>query len=44
MDFERQGAGIKCIAWINHIPGGFITCNDKVSAVKLWNVSNRLPV
>jgi WD repeat-containing protein 17 len=41
--FERQGAGITCISWIKNVPGAFVTCNDKISALKIWNVSNKSP-
>ena len=39
--FDRQGAGVTCIAWLKSVPGGFVTCNDKISALKIWNVSNK---
>lgn len=33
--------GITCISWLKHVPGGFVTCNDKISALKIWSVSNK---
>ena len=42
--FERQGAGITCLSWLKNAPGGFVTCNDKISALKIWNVSNKSPL
>ena len=41
--FERQGAGIKSIVWNNQVLGEVITCNDKVAALKVWNVSKIAP-
>ena len=33
--------GITAIAWIKSIPGGFVTCNEKAAAIKIWNVANK---
>jgi len=41
--FERQGAGIKSIVWNSQVLGEVITCNDKVAALKVWNVSKVAP-
>lgn len=32
------------MAWVKSIPGGFITSNQKISAIKVWNVSKTTPV
>lgn len=42
--FDRQGAGVKSIAWNHAVPGEFFTCSEKVAALKVWNVSKKAPV
>ncbi len=42
--FERQGAGIKCIAWNKAVPGEFFTSSDKIAALRVWSVSKTAPV
>ncbi|CAG9324590.1 unnamed protein product [Blepharisma stoltei] len=42
--FDRQGAGIRSIAWNKAAPGEFFTATDKIAALKLWNVSKKAPV
>lgn len=39
--FDKQNAGISSLVWIKSVPGGFLTCNEKIAAIKLWTVSNR---
>jgi len=41
--FEKQGP-LTCICWFKNVPGGFVTCNDKVSTIKIWNVSKKTPL
>eukprot|EP00743_Colponemidia_sp_Colp-15_P006499 GILK01006998.1.p1 GENE.GILK01006998.1~~GILK01006998.1.p1 ORF type:complete len:1239 (+),score=161.70 GILK01006998.1:69-3785(+) len=42
--FDKQGGGIKGIAWIRSQPGNFITTNDKTGAFRVCNVSHRSPI
>ena len=39
--FDKQSAGISSLVWMKSIPGGFITSNEKIAAIKLWTVSNK---
>lgn len=42
--FDKQSAGISSLVWIKSIPGGFVTSNEKIAAIKLWTVSSRTPL
>lgn len=42
--FKQILSGIHSIAWIKEIPGNFVTCNEKIPAIKIWNVSNKSPL
>ncbi|CAG9315711.1 unnamed protein product [Blepharisma stoltei] len=42
--FDRQGAGIRSIAWNKKSPGEFFTTSDKIAALKVWNVSKASPI
>lgn len=42
--FDRQGAGIRSIAWNKAVPGEFFTATDKLAALKVWSVSKKAPV
>ena len=42
--FDKQSAGISALVWIKSIPGGFVTSNEKIAAIKLWTVSSRSPL
>lgn len=33
--------GVETLIWIKSVPGGFVTSNSKIAALKLWNVSNK---
>ena len=39
--FDKQSAGISSLVWMKSIPGGFLTSNQKIAAIKLWTVSNK---
>lgn len=39
--FDRQNAGISSLNWLKSIPGGFLTSNEKIAAIKLWTVSSK---
>jgi len=44
ISFERFPQGIRYMSWVPDQPGNFITVSDKSSVIKVWNVSQKLPV
>jgi WD40 repeat protein len=40
-NFDRQGQGIKSIAWINNMSGDFLSATEKVGTIKVWNVAQK---
>eukprot|EP00397_Hematodinium_sp_SG-2012_P003108 GEMP01003116.1.p1 GENE.GEMP01003116.1~~GEMP01003116.1.p1 ORF type:complete len:1245 (+),score=190.74 GEMP01003116.1:263-3997(+) len=42
--FDRSLQGVKYIAWVANQPGTFLSVTDKVGVLKIWNVSQKLPV
>jgi hypothetical protein len=34
---------LRTIAWVKNIPGGFITSNNSIAAIKIWNVAQKKP-
>ncbi len=40
-EFDPQGIGVRCIAWVNDMSGDFVTCTDKVGAIRVWAASQK---
>eukprot|EP00753_Platysulcus_tardus_P016802 PLAT6049.1.p1 GENE.PLAT6049.1~~PLAT6049.1.p1 ORF type:complete len:1230 (-),score=555.27 PLAT6049.1:33-3722(-) len=43
-EFDRQGAGLRSIAWMDWAPGSFVSVNSRTSVIRVWNVSQKQPV
>eukprot|EP00899_Mesostigma_viride_P007613 jgi/Mesvir1/16853/Mv15740-RA.3 len=41
--FSKQPAGLRGVAWVGTIPGGFISFSDRTGVARLWNVSQSHP-
>lgn len=42
--FEKQNVSISSIAWLEWAPGSFLTSTSKTGILKLWNVSQKVPL
>eukprot|EP01029_Cantina_marsupialis_P006633 TRINITY_DN17330_c0_g1_i2.p1 TRINITY_DN17330_c0_g1~~TRINITY_DN17330_c0_g1_i2.p1 ORF type:complete len:1039 (+),score=278.44 TRINITY_DN17330_c0_g1_i2:139-3255(+) len=42
--FERQGAGLCGINWLEWAPGSFCSANSRSGVVRIWNVSQKQPL
>lgn len=42
--FDRQGAGLRAIGWLEWAPGNFATVNNRTGVIRVWNVSQRHPL
>ncbi|KAK3279060.1 hypothetical protein CYMTET_13034, partial [Cymbomonas tetramitiformis] len=42
--FARHAGGLRALAWVPEIPGGFVTVSDRNGVMRLWNVSQTSPV
>ncbi len=40
-DFPKQSVDIAMAAWVNSMPGAFITVNERAPVLSLWNVSQK---
>eukprot|EP00741_Cyanophora_paradoxa_P001368 tig00000480_g1324.t1 len=43
-EFEPQNGGIRSVAWIPGVPGGFVTAADKVGVIRTWSASQKGPM
>ncbi len=41
--FERQSAGVRAVSWLYNMSGDFLTCSQKVGALRVWNASQKAP-
>jgi WD40 repeat protein len=37
--FTRHSGGLRALAWVPEIPGGFVTVSERNGVIRLWNVS-----
>ena len=37
--FSRHSGGLRALAWVPEIPGGFVTVSERNGVIRLWNVS-----
>jgi WD40 repeat protein len=42
--FDRQGAGVRCLAWMTYAPGNFATVNNRTGVIRIWNASQKQPL
>jgi len=42
--FARHVGGLRCLAWVPEVPGGFVTVSDRNGVIRMWNVSQTSPV
>jgi hypothetical protein len=42
--FARHAGGLRCLAWVPEVPGGFVTVSDRNGVIRMWNVSQTAPV
>jgi len=42
--FDKQGAGITSIAWLDWTAGNFVSTNSKTGTLRVWNASQRQPL
>lgn len=37
--FARHSGGLRALAWVPEIPGGFVTVSERNGVIRMWNVS-----
>ena len=41
--FNRQGTGLRSLAWMEWAPGSFASVNSRTGVIQVWNVSQKHP-